>query len=1006
MSGALPSGTVTFLFTDIEGSTRHLQRLGENYAGLLAAQRKLLRAAFQKYHGHEVDTQGDSFFVAFARAGDAIAASVMAQRALAAHDWSSGEVVRVRMGLHTGAPQLTLAGYVGLDVHIAARISSVAYGGQVLLSQQTHDLAEQLHLDGVSVRDLGEHRLKDLDRPRRLFQLVLSDLPTEFPPPRTLDILPHNLPIQLTSFVGRERELTEIKQLLTTTRLLTLTGAGGAGKTRLSLQVAADLVEEYKNGVWFIELAPLSDPALVPGATATALGVREQPGQPILDSLVDFSRGQEILLVLDNCEHLIEHCARLADTLLRACPNLKILATSREALGIAGETTWIVPSLSLPDVLQPRPTFSDMSQYEAVQLFSARAVAVQPSFKLTELNASAVVQICQRLDGIPLAIELAAARVKVLQTAEIAARLDDRFRLLATGNRTALPRHQTLRGAIDWSYDLLPEAERMLLRRLSVFAGGCTLDAAEFVCADETSDGILAHEILDLVSHLVDKSLVVVDKQGDETRYRMLETIREFAREKLSESRETDSIRQRHLDFMLKLAEEAGPQLSGAEKKAWFVRLENDYDNLRTAWDWAIETDTEKALRLAWALREFWITGWHLPEAQAWLANLLPRTEGWGVDTKRARALIVAGNVAFFQLNNAVADELFEQGLAIAKQSESKFEIACASFWLGFSAVSLSDFETAHNLLDASLAISRELGNALYIARAQHRLADVAQNQGEFELAQQLYSESIERFQALGSNQELAGILLSMGEAARLQGDYPRAAKLYEECIKLARENGTKLDLAAATSNLGFVLLRAGDYAKARITFETSFVLAQELGQIDAICQGLVGMAGVINALGKAEQAMRLLQVVEASIRKFEIVSWRTDRIDYDYIWAGVRSRLDKATYEKARAEGHKMTLEHGIEYALAAVKILDSLDVSAPAFSPRQAVKQEFGGLTEREREVAARIAQGESNREIAEALVVSERTVETHVTNILNKLGFESRAQIRKWAVEKGLK
>lgn len=350
MNTALPSGTVTFLFTDVEGSTQQMQRLGESYASVLATERKLLRSAFRKFHGHEVDTQGDSFFVAFARAADAIAASVAAQRALFEHAWPAGESVRVRMGLHTGTPQLTTAGYVGLDVHIAARLCAAAHGGQIILSQATHDLIEQQLPDDIGLRDLGEHRLKDLSQPRQLSQLVISELPNEFPSLRSLDALPHNLPIQLTSFVGRAHELAEIKRLLMTTRLLTLTGAGGVGKTRLALQVAADLLESYDNGVWLIELASLADPTLIPQAVAAVLGVREQPAQPILNSLTDYLRSKSLLLVMDNCEHLIAGCASFADVVLRACPNLWVLATSREALGIAGETSWTIPSLSLPDI--------------------------------------------------------------------------------------------------------------------------------------------------------------------------------------------------------------------------------------------------------------------------------------------------------------------------------------------------------------------------------------------------------------------------------------------------------------------------------------------------------------------------------------------------------------------------------------------------------------------------------------------------------------------------------
>jgi len=459
----LPSGTVTFLFTDIEGSTRLLQQLGSRYADVLAEERSLLRAAFQERDGREIDTAGDGLFVAFGRATQAVSAAAAAQRSISTHPWPEGLQVHVRMGLHTGEAVFSAGGYVGLDVHRAARICSAGHGGQILLSQTTRDLPA-----GVSIRALGSHRLKDLQHPEVVFQVIIPDLPSDFPPLKSLDRLPNNLPIQLTSFIGREREMAEIKRMLSAARLLTLTGSGGCGKTRLALQVAADLVGEFPDGAWLVELAALSDPALVPQAVASVLGVREESGhlqmgevgsgglpgasvsRSILTRLLDYLQSKRMLIMLDNCEHLIGACATFSDTLLRACPNLKILATSREGLGIAGETAWRVPSLSLPDAQRLGSIeASTLTQYEAVRLFIDRAVAALPAFAVTNHNAPAVAQICHRLDGIPLAIELATARVKALPVEQIAKRLDDRFRLLTGGSRTALPRQQTLRATID-----------------------------------------------------------------------------------------------------------------------------------------------------------------------------------------------------------------------------------------------------------------------------------------------------------------------------------------------------------------------------------------------------------------------------------------------------------------------------------------------------------------------------------------------------------------------------
>lgn len=1090
MSTDLPSGTVTFLFTDIEGSTRLLQRLGERYADALGAHRKLLRAAFNKFHGHEVDTQGDSFFVAFARAADAIAASVMAQRALAEHAWHEGESVRVRMGLHTGAPQLTPAGYVGLDVHIAARLCAAAHGGQVVLSQATHDLAEQLQLDDVTMRELGEHRLKDLDQPRRIFQLVISNLPDEFPPLRTLDTHPHNLPIQLTSFVGREGEINELKEILTigerqqttdsnslvrrpssVVRLLTLTGAGGAGKTRLALQVAAEVVDSFKNGVWFIELAPLADPALIAGTVATTLGLREQSGQPILDSLIEYLRTQEILLVLDNCEHLIEACARFADVILRACPNLRMLATSREALGIAGETTWIVPSLSLPDAQQPRPTFSDLSQYEAVQLFVTRAVAAQPTFKLTELNAAPVAHVCQRLDGIPLAIELAAARVRVLKTAEIAARLDDRFRLLSTGNRMALPRHQTLRGTIDWSFDLLSESERVALRRLSVFAGGCTLEAVEEVCGDDgrlTTDDegagfdyrppsqakrivLRRDEVLDLLSHLVDKSLVVVDKHGDETRYRMLETIREYARERLEEGGEAEAVRQRHAEFLLELVERVPATMTNAERKARYQRFDAEMDNLRAAMGWALATHhAELGLRLVGALGEYWFwwaSRWN--EGWSWISQFLALPEAMQPKRARANALKGAVNLVRYTGDPAKANRLGDESLALFRELGDKSGMAWVLVDKGTDAEASADYTRAALLCQESATLFREIGDQRGLGWALNWLASAVKNRGGLEEAATLYKESVAAGEAGGDDAMTGMIHMGLADLAYNTRDYARATELYHQAMALCREGSDPDGANYALLSLGVTALAQGDLGIAALHLEASEAWFRQANQKLGLSQMLHYLGYVRHLQGDDRAAMALLREAIAlqrqrdgtgsliksfewsacvsadsnqpqrAARLFGAAESARERIGaplppgdkpmYDRHLERVRADLEESAFDAAWAEGRAMillqnsglALEQAIEYALE----MPLTPEDGVLQLKRQAAKQEFGGLTEREREVAARIAQGETNREIAKELVVTERTVETHVTNILNKLGFTSRAQIRKWAVEKGL-
>jgi predicted ATPase/class 3 adenylate cyclase len=506
----LPTGIVTFLFTDIEGSTRLWEEYPQQMRQALARHDAILRHTIQSHAGHVFKTMGDAFYAVFSSASEAVRAALDAQGALSAEDWSEVGGLYVRMALHTGRAEEREGDYLGPSLNRVARLLSIGHGGQVLLSEATQAQAGEAEIPGVVLRDMGSHRLKDLFAPERVFQLCHPDLRQEFPPLRSLSALRHNLPVQVTSLIGREREIEEVRQRLAEARLLTLTGSGGVGKTRLALQVAAELTEAYPEGVWLAELASLSDPDLVPQTTAQAIGVREEPGKSLTRTLADTLKDKRLLLVLDNCEHLVDACARLADTLLRSCPEMKVLATSREVLGIAGEVVYPVPSLSLPDPQRPL-TPDVLGEYESVRLFAERAAGVAPAFVMTARNAGAVAHVCRQLDGIPLAIELAAARVRALSIEQVAQRLDDRFRLLTGGSRTALPRQQTLRALIDWSYDLLTGPEKRLLSRLSVFAGGWTLAAAEAVCSGED---IEAWEILDLLTSLVNKSLASYEGAG------------------------------------------------------------------------------------------------------------------------------------------------------------------------------------------------------------------------------------------------------------------------------------------------------------------------------------------------------------------------------------------------------------------------------------------------------------------------------------------------------------
>ena len=583
VNAILPTGTVTFLFTDIEGSTKLWEAHPEVMRAALARHDILMRGAIVSANGYVFKTVGDAFCAAFAMAPDAVSAVLVAQLAIVAEPWPDETRIKVRMALHTGTVESRDGDYFGPALNRVARLLPSGHGGQTLLSQTTYDLVRDTLPDAVSLHDLGAHQLKDLARPEQVYQLQHPGLPSDFPPIKSLSTHRNNLPQQLTSFIGREKEIAAVRALMGTHRLLTLIGAGGCGKTRLSMQVAADSLEQFPDGAWLVELASLSNPGLVTQTVATILGVKEEPGKPITQTLTEHLKHKRLLLLLDNCEHLLEVCTKLADMLMRQCPGVKLLASSREALGIAGEQTFRVPSLTLPERKQTH-TPQNLSTYESVQLFIDRALLVRADFQVTNQNAPSLASLCCHLDGIPLAIELAAARVRTLAVEEIDGKLDQRFRLLTGGSRTALPRQQTLRSLIDWSYDLLHELDKLLLQRLSVFAGGWTLAAAEQVCAGE---GVADGEILDLLTSLSDKSLVAAELQGGHSRYRLLETMRQYARERLLESGGGEAVRERHREYFLALAEEAEPNLKGAEQAEWLQRLEAEHDNLRLALDWS-----------------------------------------------------------------------------------------------------------------------------------------------------------------------------------------------------------------------------------------------------------------------------------------------------------------------------------------------------------------------------------------------------------------------------------
>ncbi|MGZ6345857.1 MAG: ATP-binding protein, partial [Candidatus Limnocylindrales bacterium] len=762
-----PSGTVSLIFTDIEGSTQLLQRLGERYSELLADHHRLLRTTFGAHEGTELGSAGDGFYFSFPSARAALAGAVEAQQAIAAHAWVDGAAVRVRIGLHTGEPRAAETGYVGLDVHVAARIGAAGHGGQVLISQTTRDLVLGELPPGVTLKDLGEHRLKDVFAPYRIFQATIEGLPAAFPALRTLDARPNNLPRELTTFVGRDDELAEAKQLLMSVPLLTLTGSGGVGKTRMALELAARLIADFEDGVWLVELGDLAEGALVPQAIASTVGVREEPGRELMAALIDHLATKRLLLVLDNCEHLVADAARAANAIMRTCPEVRIVATSQEPLGLPGEGVFAVPSLAIPTSTRRR-TRDSLTRYDAVRLFTERAAAVLPAFELTEANTDAVVRICRCLDGVPLALELAAARVRALSVEQIATRLDGSFRLLTGGSRVAMSRHQTLEAAMAWSYELLSEQERAVLRRLAVFAGPFELEAAEAVCKGDT---VAEDEVLDLLARLVDKSLVIADVTGSLLLYRLLGTIRQYARERLETAGEAQEAAQRHRDWYLGLVEQAKLELfRGPESAAWLERLEREHDNLRAALLFSSnEPDgrgREAGLRLAAGLWRFWEIRGYLEEGRGWLEQTLASTVS-APTALRANAYTGAGVLAAMQGDYPAAYAFAEASLILHRQLGNPNSIAYALNNLANIAVQMGDYERTRALSQEGIELLRSVGDERGVAFGLTNLADVEARLGDTAAARAHFDEAVRFFQAHGDRWAMAFALDSYGQAER-----------------------------------------------------------------------------------------------------------------------------------------------------------------------------------------------------------------------------------------------
>jgi predicted ATPase/class 3 adenylate cyclase len=869
----LPTGTVTFLFTDIEGSTNLARTLGDRWHEVLEGHNAILRGAIRDHGGVDVRTEGDSFFAVFPSAVDAVAAADAAQRELARHDWPLEAPIRVRMGMHTGEGRLGGDDYEGLDVHRAARIAAAGHGGQVLLSEATRALVGAALPKDVTLRDLGRHRLKDFDQPQTIHQLVVDGLPNEFPPLKTLEV-PTNLPVQLTTFVGRGRELAELEALLATSRLLTLAGPGGSGKTRLAVEVAARGVDDHPDGVFFVDLSPIRDPDLVPLAIGQSLGLKERPGRPALDVVSDHLADRRSLLILDNFEQVVG-AGRAVARILERAPKARIMVTSRVRLDLQGEQEFPVPPLGVPeDVTDLRK----LTENEAVALFRDRARSVRPSFDINEDNAQTVAAVCARLDGLPLAIELAAAQVRLLSVSELLARLEHRLPL-GTGAANVPERQRTLRSTIEWSYLLLSEAERRLFARLSVFVGGATAAAVDAVCNPQNDLGM---ETLDGLALLLDKSLVRRGEEPEGSRYTMLETIREYAGERLGADFDLGDTERRHAEFFASLAEEWGPAVRGPHAVEATRVLARDHENVRVAIDWSVRSDrADIGSRIAQGMWRFWVDQGPLAERARAVESILSLPSGARNDASRAGAFSALGALVYWQGDYRAAASAYREAVDISREQGDPHATAGALTDLAYTLLAQRQAKESLPVIEESMKLAHEVGDqdlaavaggVLGLARAQSR---------DYEGALVSLRDSLKIIEAAGSSVsvwvgEWRG---RIGAVLRLMGRLEEAEQELLASIAFGREVAGNVGAAAVSWQLAAVASNLGDHERALRLAGFSESTSKRIG-------------------GSPPPALMLME-------------------DVDTIRSAARAVLDDEEVERLWAEGQAMDIDQAMAYAV-----------------------------------------------------------------------------------------
>ena len=907
----LPTGTVTFLFTDIEGSTERWERHRDAMKGAVRRHGEILQASIEGQDGHVFKTVGDAFCAAFHNVADAIAASLNAQRQLEAEDWSAVDGLKVRMAIHTGHTDERDGDYFGPAVNRVARLLAIGHGGQVLVSGASADLSQGELPPRAALRDLGEHRLKDLTHPEQVYQLVAPGLASEFPPLRSLEALPNNLPLQITSFVGRDIDILNVSELLAKHRLVTLVGAGGVGKTRLALQVGADLLDRYEDGVWLVELAPLSDNDLIPSTVASIFHVSEAANRTMTEAIVHALKARRALIIFDNCEHVVEPAARLIDAILRSCPHVRIIATTRQGLGIAGEAVHRVASLAVPES-SGRLTAEEAMRHGAIALFVERAIAATESFRLTDENAPVVARLCNRLDGIALAIELAAPRLKALSLEQLEARLSERFRILTGGSRTALPRQQTMRALVDWSYDLLTDDEKMLFRRVAVFAGGWSLDAASAVCSDEKIEDWV---VLDLLQSLVDKSMVVAKLSGSEQRYRLLESTRQYAHELLEKSGELEPMQVRHAKWFLDFARRATSLRETMPTKAWLALIDPELDNIRAALDWALaeKHDVELGSALAANMFDYWSSAAYDAEGRARVEAALALSGE--IASKQTIARLWTGRYrlqGIAMMSWPSLREFAEHALKLYRELGDVAGIQQSLVQIAETCLRQFHHEEARRYLDEALALAEKMGNQNRVAGVKSAMARNLHFAGNTAEARSLYAEALAIARACGNDRVRSTVVGNLAEIEFQSGDVARA-------IELALEN---LDVVTSNryighNNLAAYLIALGRHDEARLRAREGLRIARDAQTSPHVAISTMLLARVAAEKGDVQLAARLFGYFEETFTKNGLGIEYTEQMTSDALETLLRSAMGEAELARLRAVGARMAEDVAIEEAL-----------------------------------------------------------------------------------------